>query len=125
MKDICLLLFCKQRGGQITVTGIRQNNDDVFAFVFGTFCKLDCCPYCRTGGNAYQHAFLMTDLSAGCKRILILYGDNFVINPGVQYVRYEACADSLDLVCAGCALAQNRRACRLYSNNLYISLFAL
>lgn len=75
--------------------------------------------------NRVQHALLMADLSAGCKRILILYGNNFVINPGVQYVRHEACADSLDLVCAGCALAQNRRACRLYSNNLYISLFAL
>ena len=65
----------------------------------------------------------------GCPRekeqALILYGNNFVINPGVQDVRHEACADSLDLVCAGCALAQNRRACRLYSNNLYISLFAL
>ena len=64
----------------------------------------------------------MTDLSAGCKRILILYGDNFVINPGVQDVRYEACADSLDLVCAGCALAQNRRACRLYTKNAALTL---
>ena len=55
----------------------------------------------------------------------ILRSRNGVINARVKNLWNKSCADSLDLVCAGCALAQNRRACRLYSNNLYISLFAL
>ena len=87
-------LFSKQRGGQVTVAGIGQQNNDVLACVLRALCQLDGSPDGSTGGDAYQHAFLVADQTAGGKGVVVLHGDDLVIDGGVQHVRHKACADA-------------------------------
>ena len=54
--------------------------------------------------------------------ILVFNGDDFIINLGIQSVRYKACADALNFMRTGNALRKYRRTCRLYSNNLHIGI---
>ena len=56
-----LRLFRKQRGGQVAVAGIGQQNNDVLACVLRALCQLDGGPHGGAGGDAHQHAFLVTD----------------------------------------------------------------
>ena len=93
--------FSKQRGGQITVAGVGQQDDDVLACVLGTLCQLDGSPDSSTGRDAHQNAFLVADQAAGGKGVVIFDGDDLVVDLGVQHVGDEACADALDLVRTG------------------------
>lgn len=63
--------FSKQRGGQITVAGVGQQDDDVLACVLGTLCQLDGSPDSSTGRDAHQNAFLVADQAAGGKGVVI------------------------------------------------------
>ena len=44
-----------------------------------------------TGRNAHQHTFLATDQPTGGKGVVVLHGNDLVINLGVQHVRHKAC----------------------------------
>ena len=115
-------LFSKQRGGQVTVAGIGQQNNNGLALVFGTLCQLDASPHSSAGRNANQYALRMTNLFAGGKSVVVLNGDDFVIDLGVQNIGHKASANALDLVGTRLALAQNRAGSRLNSNNLYVGV---
>lgn len=69
----------------------------------GALCKLDSSPHSRTGGNTYQNALGACDTSACCESVLVLNGNDLVVDLGVEGLRNEACADTLDLVRAGLA----------------------
>ena len=59
----------------------------------------------------------------GCgKGILILYGDDLIVYGCIQYLRYEACADTLDLVRAALSCGKYRRCGRLYSYDLDVRI---
>lgn len=45
------ILFCKQSCGQVSVTGIGEQNHDGLALIFGTLCQFYCCMYGCTGRN--------------------------------------------------------------------------
>ncbi len=98
-----MILFCKERRGQVSVTGIGKQCRDGFAFVFGTLCKGYSSVQDCAGGNADKHTFLGCDESACRKSILVRNGDDFVIDFGIQYLRNKASADSLNFVRAGSA----------------------
>ena len=117
--------FSKQRGGQITVAGVGQQDDDVLAGVLGALCQLDGSPDSSTGGDAHQNAFLVADQAAGGKGVVIFDGDDLVVDLGVQHVGDEACADALDLVRTGGTLAQDRRGSGLNGHDLDAGILAL
>ena len=85
-----LRLFRKQRGGQVAVAGVGQQNNDILACVLRALCQLDGGPDGSTGGDAHQHAFLVTDQTAGSESVVVLHGDDLVIDGGVQHVRHKA-----------------------------------
>ena len=116
--------FSKQRGGQITVTGVGQQGHDGLALVLGALGQLDGRPQGRAGGDANQNALLLAHQLAGGKGILVLHGDDLVIHLGVQYIGDKACADALDLVSAAVALAEDRGALRLHGHHLHSGIFA-
>ena len=80
---------------------------------------------CYGLAGRHQHAFLMADQTAGSKGVVVLHGNDLVIDGGVQHVRYEACADALNLMCTGSALAQHRGGGGLYGHHLDIGILAL
>ena len=118
-------LFSKQRGGQITVAGVGQQDDDVLACVLGALCQLDGSPDSSTGGDAHQNAFLVADQAASGKGVVIFDGNDLVVDLGVQHVGDEACADALDLVRTGGALAQDRGGSGLNGHDLDAGILAL
>ena len=64
----------------------------------------------------------MGNSTTGFEGILVFNSDDFIINLGIQSVRYKACADALNFMRTGNALRKYRRTCRLYSNNLHIGI---
>ena len=80
-------LFRKQRGGQVAVAGIGQQNNDILAGVLRALCQLDSSPDGSTGGDAYQHAFLVADQTAGGKGIIVLHGQ--FVNPANPQAHIE------------------------------------
>ena len=62
--------FSKQRGGQITVAGVGQQDDDVLAGVLGALCQLDGGPDSSTGGDATRTPSLCRS-GAGGKGVVI------------------------------------------------------
>lgn len=98
-----MILFCKERRGKVSFTGIGKQYRDGFAFIFGALCKGYSSVQGCAGGNADKHTFLGCDESACRKSILVRYGDDFVIDFGIQYLRNKAGADSLNFVRAGSA----------------------
>ena len=67
----------------------------------------------------------MADQLAGGKGVLVGDGDDLVIDLGVQHVRHKACADALNLMRTGHALAQHRGGGGLDSHNLHVGVLAL
>ena len=67
----------------------------------------------------------MADEAARCKGVLVGHGDDFIVDLGVQHIGDKACADALDLVCTGSALAQDRGGGGLHSHDLDIRVLAL
>ena len=61
-----------------------------------------------TGRNTHQDTFLASCQSSGGEGILVRYGEDFVIDAGVQHSRDKACTDSLDFVSAAVTLAEDR-----------------
>ena len=62
------------------------------------FCKLDCCIQSCSGGNSCENRFLGCQIFSGLESILIFYLDDFIVNAGIQSLRHETCADSLDFM---------------------------
>ena len=67
----------------------------------------------------------MADQLAGGKGVLVGNGDDLVIDLGVQHIGHKACADALNLVRTGHALAQHGGGGRLDSHDLDGGILAL
>ena len=65
----------------------------------GRFANWIAAQTASTGGDAHQHALLVADQTAGGKGVVVLHGDDLVIDGGVQHVRHKACADAW-ILCA-------------------------
>lgn len=92
----------------------RQQCHDGLARVFRPFGQLNGGPDSRARGDAHQHALQTAHQTACGKGVLILHGYDLVINMSVQNFGHKTCADALDLVRPGCAIAQHRRGRRLH-----------
>ena len=70
--------FSKQRGGQITVAGVGQQDNDGLALDLGTLGELDTGPDGSAGGDTDQHTLAVADKLAGGKGVVIFDGDDLV-----------------------------------------------
>lgn len=80
----------KERGGEISVAGVGQQGHDDLALVLRPFGQMDRSPDRGARGDADQHALFPSDQLAGGKSVLVLHGDDLIINGGVQHVRDKA-----------------------------------
>ena len=117
-RAFCVRSVREQRGGEVTVAGIREEDDDGLARVLRALGQLHGGMQGRTGGDADQHALFSADELAGGKGVFIGDGKDLVIDPGVEHIGDEARADALDLMCARNALGQDRGAFRLDGDDL-------
>ena len=93
----------------------------VFAFILRSLCQLDSCvtELRRKKCLPERLPFLPEALpSANASSFSIGMISSYTL--GVQYIRYESCTDTLNLVGTALAFGENRRCCRLYCYNLYI-----
>ena len=60
-------------------------------------------PANSSGRNTYQYSFSSCKSLSLCKGIIILYREHFIINRCIKRIRYESCADALDLMRSGCS----------------------
>ena len=67
----------------------------------------------------------MADQAAGGKGILVGHGDDLIVDLGIQHIGHKACADALDLMGTGRALAQHRGGSRLHGHHLDGGVLAL
>ena len=99
---------CKHRRGEVPFAGIGQKRHDDLACVFRALCKLCCRKDCRAGGDAHQNALAARQRAAGRKRVLVLHGENLIVNVGVQRIRHKARADALNFMRARLAAGEDR-----------------
>ena len=102
----------EQRGGQVAVTGIRQQGYDGLACVLRALGQLLGRPNGCTGADTGEHRVRLSQALAGGKSIFIGDGNDLVVNLGIQRIRNKAGADTLDLM--GTALAGG---CLLYTSD--------
>ena len=93
-------LFRKQRGGEVTVAGVREEDDDGLALIFRTPGQLNCCVERRAGGNAHKHALFSAYQTTRFECRFIFDGDYLVVNFRVQNLGNKARAYALKVVCA-------------------------
>ena len=86
-------------GGEVTVAGVGQQDNDGLALVLGTLGELDTGPDGSAGGDTDQHALAVADKLAGGKGVVIFDGDDLVIDLGIKNVRHKARADAW-ILCA-------------------------
>lgn len=93
--------------------------------VFRALCKLCCRKDCCAGGDAHQNALAACQRAAGRKRVLVLHGENLIVNVGVQRIRHKARADALNFMRARLAAGENRGGSRFHRDNLNIGVLRL
>ena len=120
LQDLRIKLLRNQRGGQVTVAGIRQQSYDNLAGVLRTLGQFNSSPQSSTGGNTYEQTLAVSELARGFKCILVCYTNNFVVNLGVGVHPDEAGADTLNLMRAALAGGQYRGGIRL--NSYYLDI---
>ena len=82
--------------GEIPLTGIGENDNNVLSLIFGTECKGFRSPKGCAGGDAYQQSFCLSSLTAGLIGIVIGDGDDLVNEALIQNIRDEIGADTLN-----------------------------
>lgn len=115
----------KEGSGEIAVAGVGEEGDDGFSLIFRALCQLNGSPHRSAGGDTDKDAFRFADPLAGCKSGVVFDRDDLIINIGIQHGGNKACADALNLVRAGRALAQNGGGRRLYGDDLHLRVLAL
>ena len=118
-----LLSVRKKRGRQVSVPGIRKQDNNCLSFIFGAFCQFYRGRDSRAGGNADKDAFLLSDESADGKSVFVLNGDDLVIDGGIQKLGDKACADALNLVRACRAVGKDRGGGGLDCDDFDVRLF--
>ena len=103
-----VIILGKERGGQIAVTGIRQEYYDILALVFRLFGLLYGGSQGGTGGYADENTFTLGELTAIFEGILIVDGGNLIIDFVVQGLRYKPGPDALNFMWAGSSFTQYR-----------------
>ena len=85
----------KHRGGEIPVSGIRQQGDDSFPFIFFPLCQFHSRGQRRPRGNSNQYPFFHRHILSCNECILIFYANDFIIYIGIQDFWHKAGPDSL------------------------------
>ena len=81
---------------QVSVAGVGENYYDVLAGIF--LCEdLSGLQRCA-GRDSYEDTLGYCEPSALLECIFILDGNDLLIDACIERIRYEACADALDLV---------------------------
>ena len=102
----CSRLF-EQNGRQVTFAGVGQQRHNGLACVFASQCKLCGCKGCCAAGDADEQSFGFRQFLRGGESFFVFHLDYFVDDAGVQYIRHEPCAYSLDFMRARLAAGQN------------------
>ena len=119
------ILFSEHGRGEVSLACVWQQYYNRLALVLLALCKLDCSPQSRTRGYPDKNALRAGNAPACFKRVLVLNRDYLVVNLGVERVRNEARADTLNFVRACVTLGEDGGAFRLYRNHLYGGLALL
>ena len=90
----------EERRREIAVAGVGQQNDDGFALVLRTLGKLNGGPDGSAGGNADENALAAAKLLAGFECVVVVDGDDLVVDLRVEHLRDKARADALNF-CEG------------------------
>src|SRR5699024_3508450 len=75
-----------------------------------------------TGGDAYEQALLLRDLTGPVEGGVVVDGDDLVVDLGVEDLGHEVRAETLNRVRSGLALAQDRRGCGLDRDDLDVGV---
>jgi hypothetical protein len=73
-------LVNKQIRAQISFTGARQNDHNLFSFVFSPLGHFHGSPNRGSGGYTAQNTILCSQLSGGLKGLFVGHCNNFVYN---------------------------------------------
>ena len=68
---------------------------------------------------------MLCDQLCCCKRIIVLYFENVIIDFGVQSLGHKSGTDTLNLVRTGLSAGEHRRICRFYGNDFHIRILGL
>ena len=110
----------EERRREIAVAGVGQQNDDGFALVLRTLGKLNGGPDGSAGGNADENALAAAKLLAGLECVVVVNGDDLVLDLRVEHLGDKARADALNFVRACNAGGQDRRGLGLHGHNLHV-----
>ena len=119
------LIFGEQCGGIISVAAVGKKCYDHLTLVLRSLCQLNCAVQGCARGNTNGDTLLLCQKLCGSESCLVGSLDDLIVDLGVQYVRYETCADALDLMCASLALGKYGGGFRLLCNNLYVGILRL
>ena len=95
----------------------------VLALVLGALGQLQRSPHGGARRNTHEHALLVAHGAAGGKGVVVLDGDDLVIDLGVEDVGHKAGADTLDLVRAGLTAGQQWRIAGFDGDDLDTRIF--
>ena len=93
-----IFILFKHFCGKISVARVGEENHDVFAAVFFSFCNFCRGMESRARRNTNEDALRFCDKSAFFKSILRFHGDYLIKNSCVEYSGDKVCADALYLV---------------------------
>ena len=103
--------------------GIVFRKDDVLA---GIFCSEDLSGLQRCAGrDSYEYTLGYCEPSAFLECIFILDGNDLIIDACIERIRYEACADALDLVGSCRALGKDGGGSGFYCDYLDVGVLLL
>src|SRR5690606_16385351 len=115
----------EQQGGDVALTEVRDDCNDLLAGVLFAGCDLYRTPYSGASGDAAQDAFLDTQCASGGNRILDAGIQNFVVQLGVENLWDEVRAQALDLVRAWLAAIEDWRILWLNGHDLQVRVLFL
>src|SRR5699024_11387438 len=112
-------VFGEQRGRQVALTEVGEDDDDALAGVLLTRGDGLGGRECGTGGDAHEQALLLRDLTGAVEGGVVVDGDDLVVDLGVEDLGHEVRAETLNRVRSVLALAQDYRWGGLERDELY------
>ncbi len=88
----------EERGREVTLAEIWDDRHDRLAGGFRALGNLDSCLQRCAGGDAHEEALFGCCAAGGGNGVVGGYGNNLVVDFGIEDVRDKVCTDALDLV---------------------------
>ena len=89
-----LHLPLEHRGGEVSVAGVGEDDDDILASVFLELGKLQCRRECRARRDSDEHSLSRREVSASILRFINGNCHNFINKRAVKHLGDESRADS-------------------------------